>query len=315
MPQACLSVGVEYREVPSDNRFHAVPLADGSDKTAGRIKYFPTGGGMVFNWRTSEQAYYFPESNHKLTRDQIEAQRLKNQQVLKEEQNKERRRFRLAQKKALEIWDKAKAATADNPYLKRKHAAPQGELKALPLSEIEQCLNYSLKGGKGRFKDGEILIAPRRIHGEITTLEFIAGDGNKHYLLNGRLSGAYWISNSKINKYGLNEKIGICEGVATALSVADKAEITAVSVGGCTNFDACIQAVKDTYPEAEIVILADAGRGEEKAKECAEKYGLVCRAPSFTPDQIEVFKNTYGAEKEPTDFNDLMLIDMIEALP
>jgi hypothetical protein len=275
MPQACLSVGVEYQEVPSDGRFHIVPLADGSDKTAGRIKYFPTGGGIAINWKTSETAYFFPD----LTRDQIKAQQLKNQQTINSEKAKDHQRFLVAQEKALEILAKAKAATAENPYLKRQQLKPKGELKALPLSEIEQCLDSRLYGKIGRFKEGEILIAPRRQRGEITTLEFIAGDGNETYLRNGHLNGAYWISNREINEDGLNEKICICEGLSTALSVAENAGITTVSVGACNNFDSCTQAVKDAYPEAEIVILADAGLGEEIAKECAEKYGLIYLPP------------------------------------
>jgi putative DNA primase/helicase len=317
IPQACMAVGVEFREVDRDGRFHATALTDGS-KTSGRIMHFidGSGGTLVVNWKTQESALYFPQARTKLTTEESIAQQLKQQKIEKKLEANARRRFRAAQSKAIELLNKAKDATAENPYLKRKRVAPKGELKALPLFEIESILKCRLYDREqNHFSEGEILIVPRRINGEITILEFIGGNGSKTQSRNGRLTGAYWISNSHINKYGLNEKIGICEGIATALSIAEKTDITAVSVGSCTNFDACTKEIKSAYPEAEIVILADAGNGEDAAKKCAEKYSLAYRAPSFTSAQIEAFKNAYGADKQPTDFNDLMLIDVIEAQP
>jgi putative DNA primase/helicase len=56
---ACAEVGIIYRDVPADGRFHETDIEnDPSGKGDGRIKYFPDGtGGIAFNWKGEKKPF------------------------------------------------------------------------------------------------------------------------------------------------------------------------------------------------------------------------------------------------------------------
>lgn len=317
LEEACQALGVEVTDVPRDDRPHPVPLSDGSSKTDGRIRLFTNNdGGWVQNWRLgSDKALFFPDYGKTLTPEERKQKNAELEKAKQEAREKTRWAFSKAKQKIMKIYQAGRMAAASNPYLQRKGVKPKGIIKALNLNELEELAGYSLFGGKGKFADGEILIIPRGNNKEgITTLELIDQNGNKTYFKNGKLAGAYWLTN-KIPAPGVNQTIGICEGVATALSIHQSAGISAVSVGGCTNFENCTAEIKERYPEARLIILGDVGNGEKAARECARKFSISLCIPAFSEAHRKRFKELNGNDKEPTDFNDLEQISSKEITP
>lgn len=310
LEEACNAMGVECVTVPRDDKVHYVPLANGTSKTAGRIRLFTnTDGGWVQNWTLgADKALFFSNYGKKLSPEERQKLNASIDAARKEAQRQTQQCFYKAKKKAEEIYKAAREATEENPYLKIKGVKPHGALRTLSLTELTNLMGRRLFGSKGKFSDGEVLIIPRGNNSEgLTTLEFIDCHGSKTYLRGGKRAGAYWIT-EKLTPPAQGATIGICEGVATALSVFQSTGIVTVSVGGCTSFEACSQAIKECYPLARIIILGDAGNGEKCAVECARRHSLLCCIPQFSEEHRKRFKELFGQDKEPSDFNDLEML-------
>ena len=58
--RACGAVGILYRDVPADGRWHATDVeGDRAGKGDGRIKLFSDGeGGIVCNWKGEQKAFF-----------------------------------------------------------------------------------------------------------------------------------------------------------------------------------------------------------------------------------------------------------------
>jgi len=310
LEEACKFMGVIPRDVPRDDRAHPVPLEDGTSKNAGRIRLFSNNdGGWVQNWkRGADKALFFPNYGKKLSKEEYAKQQRELREARKEAEQKTQQAFYKAKKTALAIYQASRPATEENPYLKRKQVEPRGILKAIDLAELESVAGYEFSGSKGKFSPGEILIVPRgNSKNGMTTLEFIDANGNKTFLKGGKLAGTYWLT-QKIIPPANGLVIGICEGLATALSITRSARFPVASVGGCTQFETSFINLKERFPLAQFIILGDAGNGAEYAEKTALKHGLPCCIPKFSNEHVAIFKKLFGKDKNPTDFNDLEII-------
>lgn len=307
LEEACRFMGVIPQDVPRDDKAHPVPLEDGTSKNAGRIRLFSNNdGGWVQNWkRGADKALFFPNYGRKLSKEEYAKQQRDLNEARKEAERKTQQAFYKAKRIAEAIYSTAKPATEENPYLKLKQVEPDGKLKVIDLAELERIAKYEFSGSKGKFTAGEILIVPRGNHKNgMTTIEFIDSNGNKTFLKGGKLAGTYWLT-QRIIPPANGLVIGICEGLATALSISRSAGFPVASVGGCTQFETSFINLKERFPLAQFIILGDAGNGAEYAEKTALKHGLPCCIPKFSDKHIETFKKMFGGNKTPTDFNDL----------
>jgi putative DNA primase/helicase len=66
---ACAKVGVIYRDVPNDGRWHPADIeGDARGRGDGRIKIFPDGkGGIVHNWKENESKIFFADDARPLS--------------------------------------------------------------------------------------------------------------------------------------------------------------------------------------------------------------------------------------------------------
>jgi hypothetical protein len=169
---ACAEVGIIYRDVPADGRFHETDIEnDPSGKGDGRIKYFPDGtGGIAFNWK-GEKKPFFADDGRTLTDAELRERDRKRQEAIKQAEADEAKRHAGAAKKALPIVEKATPATAAHGYLAAKGIQPHGALL---------------------HSDGRLII-PMRIGKELHSLQFIAADGTKRFLPDGRVKGCYFL--------------------------------------------------------------------------------------------------------------------------
>ena len=276
-----------------DGQRHYAPLKEDRGKQqrgAYRAHYHADGGrpagaiwnhhtGEVRSWKADgEQVAIAPEEADRLARRQAEqvAQRAHDQQ------HRENKGAQAAQK----LWDAAKPADPDHPYLKAKGIGPEG------LRQDES----------GR------LVVPLYADGKLVNAQTITADGTKRPQFGARKVGAHFV-------YGTLEDgkpIAIGEGLATAELFHRISRAPTVMAMDTGNLLPVAQAICAAYPKSQIIFAADNDAhlplregnrkmenvGVQKARAAALKVGnaIVLTAP-------ELSERT--AADKGTDWNDV----------
>ncbi len=175
-----------------------------------------------------------------------------------EAQAERERRYAAAARLATYIWKAAEPAPANHPYLIKKQVPP---------------LNLRIA------KDGRLIVPVQDVSGKVQSLQFIAEDGGKLFLKDGRTAGCFFSIPAKDgNKAGA---LVVTEGFATGASVhaaTDYAVLVAFNVG---NIAAVSAMARDKYPDRKIILAAHfdqpsdkypdpGGIGLAKAKDAAQ---------------------------------------------
>ncbi|CAK0743682.1 hypothetical protein CCP3SC15_1280001 [Gammaproteobacteria bacterium] len=228
-------------------------------------------------WRADLGRSYTPEEE-RAHRERIVAMRRARDQ-------EEARAQAKAAAAAKSLWESAKPAPEDHPYLKRKGIKPYGA-KVAP--------------------DGRLLIPMRDSGGRLWNVERILpekpedGSTDKKALFGGKKIGLYYSLGSIRNP----AIICIAEGFATGASIHEATEYPLAVAFNAGNLPAVARAIKDKFPMARIIVCADDDHldprnpGKNKALEAAQAVGGVLAIPDFG----------LGPEERPgdaKDFNDL----------
>ncbi len=121
-------------------------------------------------------------------------------------------------------------------------------------------------------------------------------------------SGRWTHSEQERDDYERSQRIYICEGVATALSVdlaTQEEPVFIVAAVDCGNLEAVTQVICNAYPRTTIVICGDDDRenlhnpGRHHAEKAARQHGCLVAFPKF--------KHYDG--KNTTDFDDLRRLE------
>lgn len=182
-----------------------------------------------------------------------------------------------------DAWNKAKDATNENPYLKRKAVNAYG-LKSL--------------------KD-TLLIPIRDMAGTLHGLQFIGLDGTKKFKTGTNKAGHFF----KIGKSKDNTVI-ICEGYATSATIHQGTGHAVVVAFDSGNLTAVSQVIRSKFPDMKIIIAGDddhtteGNPGLTKATEAVNAVNGLLAVPIF-PD---------NRQAKDTDFNDLARLAGLEAV-
>lgn len=200
---------------------------------------------------------------------------------------------------AATIWKAATPAKEDLPYLARKQVQPVATLREIEAGTLPQLLGYAPKSN-GEPLVGRVLVVPVKQAGSISTLELIDGNGRKAALAGaGTKAGGFWASGPLPDDNGKGLVLVIGEGVATALSAHEATGRPAFAALSSGNLSKVAKAMRERYPLAELVILADlvkvTGEPDPHAIEAAQAVGGKLAVPVFGPDR----------EPGQTDFNDM----------
>lgn len=264
----------------SDDKGHALSGAyvmHNDAWPAGYIQNFRT--GEVKRWKASNVGQH-------LTGEQLLIAKAKAEAVSREreaERNEIQKEAAIHSRQFLQACQKT---TQPTEYLKRKGFA-EADLKLLGGILIDARHN--------------VVVPLRDIEGQIWSHQTICDNGMKMLAKGGRKQGNF----SVIGTTSLEQSkhVLICEGCATAMSVAlampDTAVLMAIDAG---NLPEVAQAIHHNYPKKAILICGDDDRtnqinkGREKALEAAKLVGGQAVFPIFPPDKTG---------KAYTDFNDL----------
>lgn len=166
-----------------------------------------------------------------------------SQQVEREAAEKaEKRQARIdAAARATSIWDNAKPATNDHPYLLRKNIASIN-LRQDANDNLVIPMNYYNK-------DTKVVT--------LVNIQTIAPDSEKLFLKGGLVSGAYHlIGNTTMFGGGI---VLICEGYATGATIFDAMSysLPVVVAFNAHNLIPVAKAIRAQYPDHRIIICAD----------------------------------------------------------
>lgn len=228
----------------------------------------------------------------------IERQRIAAVWAAKEEAEIVRERADTA-KKATAIMKIATEAKADHPYLECKKVSPTATLREIDAGEAAKILGYEPETKAGRLT-GRLLVVPVKQGDIISTLELIDGDKRKAALAGrGSKVGGHWATERLPDGDGTGLTLLLSEGVATALSASEATGHPAIAALSSGNLPAVAKAMRERYPAAMIVILADLVKSTGEPDPHAIKAAKVGAARMAIPD--------FGRDRDPdmTDFNDM----------
>lgn len=242
------------------------------------------GSGWFMNMKEGQKYTWHSKASRKFTdeeRREWAKKREADKQKRDEEQDLE---WKAAAEKASYIW--SKAVKGRHGYLERK----------------------KISGAGTRVYKGA-LVVPAYKSGKLTSLQFIAENGEKRFLTGGDIQGAYGSIGKDLST------IYICEGYATAASVHEatgKASVWAFNAGNL--LDVC-KTVRRRYPDAEIVVCCDNDQWTEIGGKLVN-VGIVKGKEAARSAQGRAVWHDFpnDDEQKRTDFNDLHVTEGVEAV-
>ena len=261
----------------ADGKLHRFASNGDRADDAGWYTYFPDEpqAGVFGCWRTGLKQTWSSKTDSTLTPVERERQRVRFDDARRQREQDERLRHADAAERAQRLWDGAKPAPADHPYLIRKGVQPHG-LRV---------------DGNGR------LIVPVMIGGSIASLQTIDANSGKGFLRGGAVkSGSYTIGDPTEATTVL-----ICEGFATGASLHEAAGLPVVVAFSAANLTSVAEKLRQQLPTATIVVCGDndlSGTGQRAAREAAKAVSAVVALP----------------EEQGQDFNDVHVQHGLDAI-
>jgi putative DNA primase/helicase len=186
-----------------------------------------------------------------------------------------------AANKAQALVEAARPASADHPYLARKQIAPLSTVGEIPLTDAVRILGYEPQSDGAKLV-GRLLVIPVYVDGVLSTVELIDEHGLKSALSGGRKGRGYWPTAPLPDCDWIGDlTILIGEGMATVTSAATATGHLGVAALSCGNLLAVGKMLRERYPEARLIFLADLGIGEKKCVEAARAVGGLVATPQF----------------------------------
>lgn len=247
----------------------ADPTDKGKSKSGWYIynQYEDIAIGVYGSWKGyPERIVWTSRSEHSLSFQQ----RIKLNEEIKEAEAKrkieEERLRNEAAENAFKLWDKAKDATQENAYIKKK----------------------KVKVYDGVREDGDTLLIPVCIDGHLTSLQKIKPDSTKRFLTGGRTKGCYF----RID--GDERKIYIAEGYATAASIAEATGNCCYVSFSAHNLYEVAESLKEKKQESKIIIAADNDDTcRNKAQQIQDALGI---EPIYPKEPHNDFNDWHVAE-------------------
>ena len=286
----CRAHGITVESVIDDGEIHRVPSASSKKGHLDGWYILHTSGkfpvGVCGDWKTPDMRYQWMADTGRSMTFQENADHVRWIEEVKAKQKVERE---AKQEKAAErAEDEIGAyfdASADHPYLSRKHVEPHG-------IKIDRA--------------GKLVVPIYSEDGEIISHQTIDADGSKRYLKGGRVDGGFF------EIRGSRQVVFVGEGFATCASVHEATGATVLVAFDCGNLPKVAKIAKSLYLGAKIVMAADNDQftdnnpGIKAATEAANSvHGLIVH-PVFSDSEVNAGK--------PTDFNDLHVLRGLDAV-
>ncbi len=280
-----------------DGLLHRCGTTDRPRRRDGAYKAFLDAPASIWwkNWRTGHEGTWTARPEKELTTAQRKALHERIRAIRAHNEAEQARRWQAAAKLAISIWNHARPAEGDHPYLQRKEAP------AIGLRQTE---------------DGRLIVPVLNQTGKIRSLQFILpekpADGtDKFFLKGGKMSGGFF---SIPAKNGTRDgPLLIAEGYATAASLHLATGYAALAAFNAGNLEAVARTARARYPDREILLCADNDCETVKSDGTLWNPGreAASRAAQAVGGKLAVCPAHDG---RATDFNDLHRLRSLEAV-
>jgi putative DNA primase/helicase len=189
------------KSIIPDGKLHRFASNGKPSDDAGWYVFYGDGirAGAFGDWRSGLSENWRADIGRELTPREETAHRARVESMRREREAEDAKRKAEAREKAAAIWQAARPAPDDHPYLAKKGIEPHGL----------------------RVHEGRLVVPMLDDQGTLHSLHYIAADGSKWFLTGGRVAGCF---------YQIGETRGvICvgEGFATMATVHDATEYVA----------------------------------------------------------------------------------------
>lgn len=183
--------------------------------------------------------------------------------------------------------------------LRRKEARERASSilsQALPCEEHPYLTAKNIKVNGALIYEDRLVI-PLQVDGVVHTLQFISANGDKRFLLGGRVKGCYFIIGNLIGA----DVLCIAEGYSTGASIHTATGYPVAVTFNVGNLEAVAKAMRERFPYISLVICADddyatpGNPGLTAARQAARTVGGALVVPDFDPNR----------PASATDFNDM----------
>jgi putative DNA primase/helicase len=256
-----------------DGHIHRFATGKKANDKAGWYVLYSDGipAGSFGDWRQGLVQSWHANLGRVLTFEEALEYQKKMEAIRCLREKEEEKRAADAFEKAKWIWDNAVSVSSNHPYLLKKG------IQAIGIKEYKGTL-----------------VIPIEKEGVLYSLQLIKPDGHKQFLQGGKIKGGYF----RIGDF--QEKLCICEGYATGVSIFMATGYGVAVAFNAGNLELIAKELRAKFPKAQLIICADDdvsiinNPGLTKGMEAANARGLLA-----VPD--------FGKNRLPhmTDFNDL----------
>jgi phage/plasmid primase-like uncharacterized protein len=280
--------------------------AKGDKSSTRNIAYwFVDEGNLAYGWyqhwgKTDGKGWVSRKWNTVNSQKRKEIQE-KFEEARKEEKIKRKQQYEESAIEAQKIWNNA------NPY--ENHPALLN--KGFSLNDSDKRIEKELMRLKIKSDDKSVLIPVFDEANKLWTLQRLLRrtdeKPNKMFLKDGKSGGCFYVIGGNFNE--LSGQVAIAEGFTTGLSVHLALDIPVIVTFSADNMLKICSSKFMLEKGLQFIICGDDDRfgkenkGREKATEARNKLGCKLVFP--------VFKNL---EKEPSDWNDLHLLEGLETV-
>lgn len=220
------------------------------------------------NWESGEQGTFTEAEERPLSPAEREVLQRRQNAIRRQREAECAQRREAAAQQARSILNTASPCSPEHVYLRRKGIPALGNVR--------------------QDRNGMLLIPVRDHSGNVQSLQYIAQDGTKRFLVGGKVQGGHFIIPGKPEK-----PLVLCEGYATGASIHLACEWTVYVAFSANNLPVVANIVRRMFPDASIMVCGDNDEtGRSKGQEAAQAAQARLVLPTFTT----------GAGK---DFNDL----------
>lgn len=181
-------------------------------------------------------------------------------------------------------FDRCPSASLDHPYVLAKRGTPDG-LRMVPADSALTVQGQSVAGW--------LAVPAQSLDGALRTIQFIPPPGaGKKLNMPGASFGDGLFA---VGNLTANGTVYVCEGIGQAWACAradyHASAVVTFGAGRCRNV---AQGLRDRYPEARIVIVADRGKESDAEIIAREVQGAWVEMPASSPANYDA--NDYEAE-------------------
>lgn len=266
--------GLIPSEIMVDGKLHRCPTQTKPHKKNGAyIAHLDTPATPWWcNWESGEQGTFTEAEEKILSPTEREIWRQRHNAIRRQREAECAQRREAAAQQARSILNTASPCSPEHVYLRRKGIPTLGNVR--------------------QDRNGMLLIPVRDHSGNVQSLQYIAPDGTKRFLVGGKVQGGHFIIPGKTEK-----PLVLCEGYATGASIHLACEYTVYVAFSANNLPVVANIMRSKFPDTSIMVCGnndEAGRG--KGQEAAQAAQARLVLPAFTTGVGKDFNDLHQSE-------------------